>query len=267
MSQAEQVVRLVREVLGEHVVGAYLHGSAACGGLRASSDVDILVVTRRHTTTRQRRLLVKRLLDVSSPVGPTHAARPIELTIVVDTEVRPWRYPPSCEFQYGEWLREQFERGEVPLPASSPDLALLTTIVRLGNASLFGPPPTELLDPVPQRDLSHAIAAGVPELLTQLESDTRNVLLTLSRIWTSLATGHIRTKDAAADWALDRLPAEHRGVLARAQAGYRGDHDDHWSDLLPQVRSYADHVVAAIEQLSARTAEADDFANMDWISG
>ena len=52
--------------------------------------------------------------------------------------MRPWRYPPSLDFQYGDWLRARFERGNVaPWPtATSPDLATLLTIhpVMVGDA-------------------------------------------------------------------------------------------------------------------------------------
>ncbi|MFD0855964.1 nucleotidyltransferase domain-containing protein, partial [Actinomadura adrarensis] len=121
--QAEAVVGLVRRVFGTDVVGVYLHGSAVREGLRAYSDLDLLVVLSRHTTEPERRSLVAGLLGISAPYPPVAAARPVELTIVVQSEVRPWRYPPSCEFQYGEWLRDEFERGMTPAPHPSADLA------------------------------------------------------------------------------------------------------------------------------------------------
>lgn len=87
----------------------------------------------------------------------------------------------------------------------------------------------------------------MPDLLAELDTDTRNVLLTLARIWTTLATGEIRSKDAAADWALARLPAGHRPVLAHARAVYLGDEDERWDGgLLTGVRPCADHLVRAI---------------------
>jgi hypothetical protein len=67
-----------------------------------------------------------------------------------------------------------------------------------------------------------AIVAEVPGLLEDLEPDTRNVLLTLARVWVTLDTGEIRSKDAAADWAIERLPAARGEVLALARDGYLG---------------------------------------------
>ncbi|GEC08690.1 nucleotidyltransferase [Streptomyces spinoverrucosus] len=212
------LVRLLHHTLGDNILGIYLHGSAVLAGLRPHSDLDLLVVVDRPTTHAQRRALVEELLKVSG--GPSR--RPVELIVVRHDEVNPWRYPPNCEFLYGEWLREEYERGLVPAPAPMPDLAPLLTMVLQGDAPLYGPPPATLLAPVPRADLRRAIVAGVPELMADLGSDTRNVLLTLARIWVTLATGTIRSKDAAADWALERLPPEHRPALAWARAAYLG---------------------------------------------
>ncbi|MFJ4472966.1 DUF4111 domain-containing protein [Streptomyces sp. NPDC089424] len=103
-----------------------------------------------------------------------------------------------------------------------PDLAPLITMVRQGDTPLHGPPPAALPAPVPHADLRRAIVEGDPELLADLGPDTRNVLLTLARIWVTLATGAIRSKDAAADWAPERLAPAHRPSLAWARAGYLG---------------------------------------------
>ena len=36
-----------------------------------------------------------------------------QVTVVVRSEVRPWRYPPRMDFQYGEWLRSDLEIGNL----------------------------------------------------------------------------------------------------------------------------------------------------------
>lgn len=111
-----------------------------------------------------------------------------------------------------------------------------------------------VLDPVPTVDLRRAIVGGVTSLIADLEPDTQNVVLTLARIRVTLATGEIVAKDVAADWALARLPAEHRPVLARARDGYRSGVYADFADLAPRVRPHAAHV-AARPRRPARTAQ------------
>jgi streptomycin 3"-adenylyltransferase len=195
---------------------------------------------------------VERLLVVSG-----RPARPVELTIVVQSHVRPWRYPPRRELQYGEWLRDELERGDLePVrPATDPDLATLITMVLLGDRPLVGPPPADLLDPVPHDDYVRAVADGMEGLLAGLESDrdTRNVVLTLARMWCTLATREIRSKDSAADWTLARLPEEHRAVLRRARSVYLGEEDERWADLAGGIRPYGDYLAAEIGRLVSGT--------------
>ena len=243
--QLEQIVHLIRDVLGTEVLGAYLYGSALTGQLRPRSDIDVLVLTRRAATIEEKRRLAEGLLAASGQ-GP----RPVEVTVVAEPDVKPWRYPPPFDLQFGEWHRAALERGEVePLAATTnPDVALLLTMVLQASRPLLGPPAPELLDPVPNQDLTRAMLHGVDEVMPGLADDTRNSVLTLARIWLTFETGEIGPKDRAADWVLERLPEKHREVLARARAIYLGQEDERWDDLRQRVRPYADHVAGEIRR-------------------
>ncbi|MFE7558380.1 aminoglycoside adenylyltransferase family protein [Kitasatospora sp. NPDC057500] len=252
MDQLDRTVGLVRGVLSSDLLGTYLHGSAVLGGLRAASDLDVLAVTRQSLDDRGRRALTEGLLEISG-LSPT--VRPVELTVVVQSEVRPWRFPPRGDFLFGEWLRGELQDGGPPQPGPMPDLALALTMVLSGDHPLTGPPPGRLLDPVPHADLVRASVLGIPELLDDLPGDTRNVLLTLARIWTTLATGEVEPKDAAADWALAHLPPEHRPVLEHARYLYLNCHyeEEAWSpELKGRVRPHVDEVLARIAGLRHR---------------
>jgi streptomycin 3"-adenylyltransferase len=252
--QVAEVLKALRDVLGAELVGAYLHGSAVLGGLRAQSDIDVLAVSARRMTHEEKERLVAGLMSVSGPYPVALRPRPIELSIVVGSEIRPWVYPPRMEFQYGEWWRERFVRGELePWASRDPDLAIILTMVLLADATLLGPPPSEVFDPVPPADLIDAFTEGIPGMLSDVHSDTRNLVLTLSRIWCSVVTKEIHPKDAAAGWALPRLPPEHRAVLARARSIYLGTEDEHWEDLRDRIRLFADAMVEEIE--AARSAD------------
>ena len=50
---------------------------------------------------------------------------------------------------YGEWLREQFDKGAIPEPTYDPDLAILLSQLRENSINLFGPEATEVIEPVP----------------------------------------------------------------------------------------------------------------------
>lgn len=255
--QIAEILAALRDVLGHELIGAYLHGSAVLGGLRALSDIDVLAVSKGQMTRHGKGRMVAHLLAISGTYPSAVPPRPVELTIVVWSQIRPWRFPPRMDFQYGEWWRDRFQRGELePWPSSAnPDLTLQVTMALLGGATLAGPPPTEVFDPVPRRDVIDALVGSIRAVVQDIDWDTRNVVLTLARIWSGVATGAVQSKDAAAEWALPRLPPEYRAVLARARGIYLGTEEEQWDDIQDSIRPFADAVIAEIE--AARFAISD----------
>jgi streptomycin 3"-adenylyltransferase len=156
-------------------------------------------------------------------------------------------------------MRAEVERGELPAwPRPDPDVAILVETARRAAVPLLGPP-VAVLPPVPRADLVRAMVQSIPVLMPGIEEgdDRRNGLLTLARIWTTLATGEIRSKDEAADWALARLPERHRPVLAHARAAYLGEEPENWRALASRVRPHVDHVVDRIRTLAASPCPPD----------
>jgi len=253
-AQAERVLRLVRETLGHDALGAYEHGSAVLGGAQPTSDIDILVITGRLATLMEKRQLVAGLMVISAPFPPPGLERCVEVTVVAQAQVQPWRYPPSFDLQYGEWLRKRFERGDSLLlrPSVNVDLTTLLTIVLLGDRPLFGPPPGELLDSALLEDCVRAMVSDIDLLMDEFENDTRNILLRLARIWQTVVTGVIDRKDRAAVWAQERLPPDHRHLMERARAAYLGWQPGEWTGLAAEARASADYMISQIRREAGR---------------
>src|SRR5207302_10161468 len=114
-----------------------------------------------------------------------------------------------------------FERGELEpwTRRTNPDLASALTAALRGDTSLAGPPPAEVLPAVPRSDYVDAVLRDL-DIVDELPRNTRNVVLTLPRIWSAVATDEVHSKESAADWAPPLLPEEHRAVVAHATAAY-----------------------------------------------
>jgi len=247
--QIEQCAALLETVLGDDLLGLYLYGSAVTGELQRYSDIDLFAVVDRPTSRQEKAQLIASLLEISG-IYMAGKERPIELTIVERSAINPWRYPPHFDFQYGEWLREELEGGEIePWPNKEmSDLAPLITQLLLAHKILFGPAPDQLLCPVPRRDLLSAMSDSLESLQAELEGDVRNVLLTLARIWCTMESDAICSKAAAAQWAIERLPAEQRPPLERARAICVGEEEEHWDDLRELTGPCADWMVCRIRE-------------------
>ncbi|HEY4831932.1 MAG TPA: GNAT family N-acetyltransferase, partial [Waddliaceae bacterium] len=198
-------------------------------------------------TTEEKTKLIANLLQISG-IYMKSSKLPIEMTIVEKAMINPWRYPPRFDFQYGDWLRQSFEKGIIePWPTHEmPDLALIVTQVLLKSHTLWGLEPEQLLAHVPYCDFMKAMLHDVSRLCSDLEADTRNVLLTYSRIWSTLETNEIRSKPAAADWVLNHLPKVYQPVMKRAKSICIGLENEHWDDIEMLIKPCADFIVDKI---------------------
>lgn len=62
----------------------------------------------------------------------------------------------------------------------------------------------------------------MPGLIEELEDDTTNVILTLCRMYYSLKTGQITSKDKAIDYILDYIPDRFKSMLIDTKNSYIG---------------------------------------------
>lgn len=257
--QISQCLSVLNKTFRNDLLGVYLYGSSILGGLQKYSDIDLFVVSARSTTHEEKTELARQLLKISG-VYMKSKKLPIEMTIVKKSEINPWHYPPKFDFQYGDWLRKEFESGNVePWPTKEmPDLALLITQVLLASKTLFGQSPNQLLCPVPYHDVILATKNELNNLMAELESDTRNVLLRCARIWSRLETDSIRSKPAAADWVINRLPEKCRLVMERAKAICKDEEKEHWDDIYELVKSCADFMINQINNKITELEASDN---------
>lgn len=214
-----------RAILQRHLAGSviaiYVHGSTVADGLRPHSDIDLLAVIDRPIAPEIRRHLITELMAISGryPSDP-QGRRPLEVLIFLRADLDVLPYPARSEFIYGEWLRDPYETGVISEPMSDPELTLVLAQARQEAIPLTGPSAAGLLPNVPEPDIRQAIADALPTLISSLPGDERNVLLTLARMWRTLATGEFVSKNRAADWAAARLPHAQAAVLIDARNDY-----------------------------------------------
>jgi aminoglycoside 9-adenylyltransferase len=100
---------------------------------------------------------------------------------------------------------------------------------------------------VPLADIRTTIRDDLPALLAETAGDERNVVLTLSRIWLTTATGEIAPKDAAAKWAEKRAPPDHAVLLRYARDGYLGRVEDRWEERQDEFEALVSFLRTSIE--------------------
>ena len=225
-SIAHQVFE-VQPVLEHHlktIQAIHLFGSAVDGGLKPLSDIDLLVTVATPLEKSTREELMSALLTVSAFPGTDAKYRALEVTVVAQKDIAPWRYPAKRQMQFGEWLRDDINAGIFEPPMQDHDLAILLTKVRLHSIALYGPPAQEFFEEVPAIDVQNALLETLALWTTEAdwEGDERNIVLALVRIWYTAMTGDIASKDAAAKWAIQYLPSTTKKIVIAARDGYLG---------------------------------------------
>lgn len=227
VKQVQAVVAALRAILPNALAAVYLHGSAAAGGLRPQSDIDLMAITSRTMTGAERRALFAALMALSGRY-PREDDAPRCLEVMVFVAEAMHAYPAQADFLYGEWLRPGFDEGGIPEPVASADNTLILAEARQAAIPLVGPLAPELLPEPSAEVVRRAMRDALPALMAGLAGDERNVLLTLARMWRTAEVGDFVAKDVAAAWAAPRLPEPDRSTLDLARRAYLGEVADAW---------------------------------------
>jgi hypothetical protein len=194
------VAAALRELLGDDLVAAYLTGSGALGGVSAAqSDVDVVAVCAVPAAGEVERALVDRL----GTLAMTWPLRGLELVLYTRAAVADPAPVPRWELNLnvGPGMDRHLSRD----PAAEPPhwFVLDLDILRGHGRALTGPPPAELVGPLPRRRVLEAVRES---LLWhgEHEPDRSQSVLNACRGWRFTEEGVWSSKRDAAAWARPR---------------------------------------------------------------
>lgn len=206
------------DVLGDNLVGLYLQGSFAGGDWDAFSDVDWIAA-------------------IAQPLSEGQVAALQDMHRALYALECPWAQHLEGSYFPLEILRRE-DADRTPLwylDNGSQELILSehcnTLVVRWQvreqGIALAGPPPTELIDPVPVEALRQEVLDTMRDWAASfLDAPERIatrwyqpfVVLSYCRMLHTLATGRIYSKPAGARWASGHLHPRWSGLIRRAWA-------------------------------------------------
>jgi Domain of unknown function (DUF4111) len=214
---AGQVAGVARRMLGGNLTAAYLHGSAVLGGFAPErSDVDMLLVVAGSVPRPTLESLAFALsrdrlrspacgleLDLLTEAAVSRPERPTPFELVIDSGASGHRVTLGSD--HGPYA----------------DGVLHMSLARAAGWPLVGPPPRELISPIP-RDM--VLAQLVDELdWAAGDASTAYQALGGARAWMYAEADRIGSKIEAAQWARGR---GHDAVLQAAVDFQQGRTDD-----------------------------------------
>ena len=234
---------LLRDLLGDELVAAYLVGSGALGGVVPGvSDVDLVAVSATAPDDGRRRAVIAGLAELAM----TWPLRGLEFVLYTRAAVATPARRPCFEINLnvgpGMPYRLSLDPADEPAHWFLLDLAIL----RDHGRALTGPPPARLVGPIPRRWQLEAVRdslawhrANEPALEQSVLNAGRGWRYAEEAVWSSKA-------DAAA-WALART--DDPATVETALAVRNGDHS---RPLDPaRVDAFRRRVLQAVERALA----------------
>jgi hypothetical protein len=211
------VTGALRGVLGEELVAAYLVGSGALGGVApAQSDVDVVAVCATEPPEARRRAVAAAVAELAM----TWPLRGLELVLYARAALAAPDRAPRFAINLNVGPRMPYRLSLDPASEPAHWFLLDLAILRDHGRVLAGPPPGELVGPIPRRWLLEALADSMAWHQAN-EPALQQSVLNASRGWRFAAEGVWCSKDDAGAWALART--RDPGIVETALAARRGD--------------------------------------------
>ena len=218
-----------RDILGDHLLGIYLHGSAVMGCFHpAVSDIDLIVLVR-HTL-------------------PDAVKRAFMDMTVGSAFCRPFVYPTPFELHFSvthlAWYREHPDDYIQKMKGTDPDLAAHFTVIRKRGQCLFGLPIEEAFGEVPRADYLDSIWKDICHADEEITENTMYLTLNLARVLAFLREGSVLSKKEGGQWAILHLPETFHPLIHAALSEYAGEGDVVYDP--ETARAYANAMLCAI---------------------
>ena len=220
-SLIDEFVDRSKVILGDDLVGVYLHGSAVMGCFNPQkSDLDYIVVVDRPLSDAVKRAFLEMVVDLNGQ-GP---AKGIEMSVVLRKVCRPFVYPTPYELHFSAGhlaaYRADPEGYIRRMQGDDKDLAAHFTIIRERGRCLYGAPIEDMFEKVPRGDYLDAIWYDVENAPEEIATYPMYLTLNLARVLAYGSEGLILSKKEGGAWALDRLPPEYHPLIRDALREY-----------------------------------------------
>ena len=244
----ESFVSKSRLILGENLVGVYLHGSAVMGCFNpAKSDLDFIVVIA-HPMPDETKLAY---MDMVLALNADAPAKGIEMSIVLRSVCKPFVYPTPFELHFSErhikWYSENPTDYVQKMNGTDKDLAAHFTVIRERGKCLWGAPVSDVFAEVPAADYMDSLWEDICDAPDEIENNTMYLTLNLARVLAYKKEGRVLSKKEGGEWALKNLSEELAPVVSAALEEYA----EASTQQIPQydmalVRKYAKYMIKNI---------------------
>ena len=208
---AEKLLKYITDdfysVLGDNLVGIYLHGSLVFGCFNpAVSDIDFIAVVEKEPDEMEKYLLIHILLKHEK-----HApAKGLEMSVVLAIHCRKFVYPTPYCLHYSAAHGEKYLNDTIGhirlLQGTDRDLAAHFTVINHTGITLWGKDKTEVFSPVPDSDYMDSIIFDIENCVEEIADNPVYLTLNLCRVLAYKKEKAVLSKADGGLWGIKNLP-------------------------------------------------------------
>lgn len=234
-----------QKILGDNLVGIYLHGSAAMGCFHEKkSDIDLLVVVNTVVPDEIKR----EYMDMVVELNACATKKGIEFSIVRKSVCKPFIYPTPFELHFSnahlQWYKTNALEYVEKMNGVDKDLAAHFMIIYHRGERLLGEEIGDVFEEPGREFYFDSIWSDIEDAEEEISENPIYIILNLCRVLAYKRKGLILSKQEGGEWGINHVPEKYRGLILQALDGYAMDMPIAWDQGLAH-----DYAVYMIEQI------------------
>lgn len=238
-----------QKILGDKLVGIYVHGSIAFGCFHwETGDIDFIVIIRDLLTLEEKEELIQVLLDLQEAAPP----KGLEMSVVLDKYCNPFVYPTPFELHFSnmhkESCRNNLKKYCQEMYGTDKDLAAHFTVILAVGRVLCGEDIPAVFGKVPRENYLDSIRSDIENAADEIRENPVYFILNLCRVLVFMEEDTVVSKEQGGKWALRKLPEIYRPVIKKALRNYFGSGAFRAEER--ELKEFAEYMLGEIQAVS-----------------
>jgi predicted nucleotidyltransferase len=243
----DRFVQKNMDLLGDNLIGIYLHGSAVTGCFNAEkSDIDLLTVVENDLSYETKKMYMDMTIEFNKEAPP----KGMELSIVKEEFLKPFAYPTPYELHFSlmhlDWYRSNPNEYIEKMKGTDKDLAAHVTVIYHRGKTLYGKEIKEVFSPVGKKEYFDSLWHDIHNAKTDILNNPTYIILNLCRVLAYVKVCLVLSKKEGGEWGLMNVPEKYRTLITAALEEYQNDAKVSTDE--EQAEEFAEYMLSEIEK-------------------
>ncbi|BCJ94435.1 adenylyltransferase [Anaerocolumna cellulosilytica] len=212
-----------KNILGDNLVGIYLHGSAVMGCFNyKKSDIDLLIVIKNENSNEDKRDYMNMVVERNREAPK----KGIELSIVKESVCNPFEYPTPFELHFSiahlNWYQTNPEDYVEKMKGTDKDLAAHIKIIYHRGKTVYGKEIKSVFSEVSREDYMDSIWIDIENAKDEIIKNPMYIILNLCRVLAYKKDNLVLSKQEGGVWGIENIAdSKYKKLISNALVEYQ----------------------------------------------